>query len=332
MTREHSEEFQPDVPRAVSGDPAAAGVSSSEASPDETTQPLASPVAAEEASTAPPGVDSDAGTAAAGVGRVRSGEVTEASAPAPAGSGGGGRVGGSAADPTRMPPRRGAVAIAVLLALLGFSLVVQVKSISTDSSLATTRQEDLVRILSDLEAQEERLRQEIAELEESQRQLTSGVAGRQAALEEATRQADELGILAGTLPATGPGLAVRFASDGGKPLRASTILDAVQELRGAGAEAMQITGANGVTVRVVASTAFLDVEGGLSAGGKRLTAPYTIAVIGEPNTMRTALNIPGGVVASVRGDGGNVTIEERAVVDVSALAVPVELRHARPVS
>lgn len=233
--------------------------------------------------------------------------------------------------PAGLRPRGGVLAIAALLALLGFSLVVQVKSVSTDESLGATRQEDLVRILSDLESQEERLRQEIAALEESQRQLTSGAQGREAALEEATRQADELGILAGTLRATGPGLAVRFSS-GGKPLRAFPILDAVQELRGAGAEAMQISGGAGGAVRIVASTAFLDVDGGIAVGGKRLTGPYTITVIGDPSTMRTALNIPGGVVASVRGDGGNVTVEERAVVDVSALAAPVDLRHARPVS
>lgn len=251
------------------------------------------------------------------------------SADPPTAAEGGSRSAGPSFLPVR--PRRGAVAIAVLLALLGFSLVVQVRSISTDSSLATTRQEDLVRILSDLEAQEERLRQEIAELEESQRQLMSGAEGRQAALEAATRQADELGILAGTLRASGPGLAIRFAADS-KPVRAFAILDAVQELRGAGAEAMQITGGNGVAVRIVASTAFLQADGGLSVGGTWLTGPYTIMVIGDPTTMRTALNIPGGVVASVRGDGGNVTIEEHAVVDVSAVSRPIDLRHARPVS
>jgi uncharacterized protein YlxW (UPF0749 family) len=223
------------------------------------------------------------------------------------------------------------VVIAVLLALLGFTFVVQVKTTSTDSSFAALRQEDLVRILSDLEAQEERLRRDIADLEESQRQLTSGAEGRQAAIEEATQRADELGILAGTLRARGPGLTVRFAPVA-KPVRASTILDAVQELRGAGAEAMQISGADGATVRVVASTYFLDADGGVLTGGQRLVAPYLITVIGDPTTMRTALNIPGGVVASVSGDGGNVTIHERDAVEVTAVTDPGNPQHARPVS
>ncbi|MFI7553328.1 DUF881 domain-containing protein [Micromonospora sediminimaris] len=225
-----------------------------------------------------------------------------------------------------------AVMIMVLLGLLGFTLAVQLKMTSTDSSLAAARQEDLVRILYDLEAREIRLRQDIAALEESQRQLRSGEQGRQAALEEATRRADELGILAGTLPARGPGLTVRFQA-GAKPISAVRVLDAVQELRGAGAEAMQISGGDQATVRIVASTYFLNGENGaLIVDGRPLTGPFTITVLGDPATMRTALNIPGGVVASVAGDGGNVIVEEREVAEVSALHVPRPLEHARPVS
>ncbi|MDG4766121.1 DUF881 domain-containing protein [Solwaraspora sp. WMMD406] len=242
--------------------------------------------------------------------------------PPPAGSGG--RRGG---------PRLSSAGliIVVLLVLLGFTFVAQVRSTATDPTLTAARQEDLVRILSDLEAREERLRQDIAELEESQRQLTSGAQGREAALAEASRRADELGVLGGSLPAVGPGLRVRFTA-GAEPLRAAALLDAVQELRGAGAEAMQISGGSGRSVRLVASSYFLDVDGGVEVDGQRLTGPYEILVIGEATTMRTALNIPGGVVASVSGDGGTVIVEEREVVEVSTLSEPRVLRYARPVS
>ncbi|RKN41392.1 DUF881 domain-containing protein [Micromonospora endolithica] len=224
------------------------------------------------------------------------------------------------------------VMIAVLLALLGFTLVVQLKTTSTDPTAVATRQEDLVRILYDLNSREVRLRQDISALEDSQRQLQSGEQGRQAALEEATRRADELGILAGTLPATGPGLAVRFEG-GANGVPASKVLDAVQELRGAGAEAMQISGGDRASVRIVASTYFLDgADRSLVVDGRRLTGPFTITVIGDPATMRTALNIPGGVVASVAGVGGTVIVEDREVAEVSALHAPIKLEHARPVS
>lgn len=245
---------------------------------------------------------------------------------------------GDAASPAAGPPggprhrvSGASVMIAVLLAALGFTLVVQLRNVSTDPTLGAARQEDLVRILSDLQAREQRLNTDIAELEDSRRQLASGVQGGQAALAEASRRADELGILAGSLQATGPGLMVRFRGNTDQ-LKARTVLDAVQELRGAGAEAMQIAGADGAAVRIVASTYFLDGAGGVNVDGKLLSAPYTIAVIGDPETMRTALNIPGGVVELVGQAGGTVTMNEAPAIEVTARHISGTMQYARPVS
>jgi uncharacterized protein YlxW (UPF0749 family) len=239
-------------------------------------------------------------------------------------------------DPVRVPEKAapwqrlssaGAL-IWVLLALFGFTLVVQLRSNDTDQGLAGARQDDLVRILSDLEARDTRLQAEITALEGSRQQLTSGVAGREAALAEADKRADELGLLAGTLPGRGSGLVITIAG-----VKASEILNAVQELRGAGGEVMQISGAGGRTVRIVASTYFVDAEGGgIVVDGERLAGPYTLTVIGVPQTMQTALEIPGGVVASVQSDGGSVTMEQRISVDVTAVREATSLQYARPVS
>jgi uncharacterized protein YlxW (UPF0749 family) len=218
--------------------------------------------------------------------------------------------------------------IAFLLAVFGFTLVVQLRSNDGDQGLAGARQEDLVRILSDLDSRDSRLQSEISGLETSQRQLTSGVAGRQAALAEADKRADELGLLAGTLPGQGPGL--RIVLD---KVQGSEILNAVQELRGAGGEVMQIYGAGGNAVRIVASSYFVDADGGgLIVDGMRLSGPYTLDVIGPPQTMQTALQIPGGVVASVNSDGGSVTLEQRTMVEVTALRKAATLQYARPAS
>jgi len=220
----------------------------------------------------------------------------------------------------------------VLLALFGFTLVVQLRSNDTDQGLATARQEDLVRILSDLEARDTRLSAEINTLEQSQRQLTSGVAGRQAALAEADKRADELGLLAGTLPGRGPGLRIIIDPKAGA-VKASAVLNAVQELRGAGGEVMELDGANGAKVRIVASTYFIDASGGgIVADNVRLTAPYTLWVIGAPQTMQTALQIPGGVVASVESAGGSVAMDQRSLIEVTALRKATDLQYARPVS
>jgi uncharacterized protein YlxW (UPF0749 family) len=230
----------------------------------------------------------------------------------------------------RLPTRSGAL-IGVLLALLGFALAVQLKGNDQDQELAGARQEDLVRILDDLDSRKERLQREISSLNVQKQQISSGEQGRQAALNEARQRADELGILAGTLAAQGPGLSVRFAA-GKDAIPAGVVLDAVEELRGAGAEAMQISGSSGGSVRIVASTSFVDSGAGLLVDSKRLTGPYTVLVIGDPSTMQAALNIPGGVVDTVRRAGGRVEVGEPRVVRVSQLRPVSTPRFARPVS
>jgi uncharacterized protein YlxW (UPF0749 family) len=243
------------------------------------------------------------------------------------------------AEPTDVPePRRlgtrssgtGAL-IGLLLVVLGFAIATQVRSTNTDEALDNARPEDLVRILSDLDSRAERLRREIAELEESKRQLESGAQGREAALAEARRRAEVLGILAGTLPAEGPGLEVVFAPRDQR-IRADSVLDAVEELRGAGAEALQISGATGDPVRIVAASYFVDSGDGITVDGVPMSSPYTIEVIGDPATMQTALNIPGGVVDAVRQHGGNVTMRQPDLVRVTALHSGGPLKYARPVS
>jgi uncharacterized protein YlxW (UPF0749 family) len=228
-------------------------------------------------------------------------------------------------------PSAGSATIAVLLLLLGFALVVQLKSRNTDAELASARPEDLVRILSDLDSQQTRLRREISDLENTKRQLDSGTQGQEAALADARIRAEELGILAGTLPAEGPGLIIDFVP-GGEPVRAETVLDAVEELRGAGAEAMQIAGNTGPAVRIVASTSFVDDGDGLRVDGATLAATYRVTVIGDPQTMLTALNIPGGVVDTVRQHSGTVSVHQADTVRVTALHAPVTLKYARPAS
>jgi uncharacterized protein YlxW (UPF0749 family) len=220
--------------------------------------------------------------------------------------------------------------IGLLLVLFGFAFVVQLRSNATDEQLSSARPEDLVRILSDLDARKDRLSQEISQLQTTQQQLAAGSQGRAAALDAAAKRARDLGILAGTLPAQGPGIQVQFLS-GPQGLKAALILDAVQELRDAGAEALEIDGANGTTVRVVASSWFVDApDNGLQVDGRTLTGPYWLTAIGDPQTMRTALNIPGGVVDRVHNAGGNVIVNEPGTVRISALHEAATPRYARP--
>jgi uncharacterized protein YlxW (UPF0749 family) len=223
--------------------------------------------------------------------------------------------------------RRVDLLVALLLGLLGFAAVVQVRATQEEGPLAGARQEDLVQILDDLSNRNARLRSEIGTLNQARERLTTGSDRTEAALEEARRRAQVLGVLAGTVPAEGPGVSLVF-TDLQRTLRADVLLDALQELRDAGAEAVMLEGpvrpgggrtAQTQSVRVVASTSLLDDEQGVVVDGALLRPPYRFAVVGDPATLASALGIPGGVIATVERLGGSVTVTQLDTVVVDAL-------------
>ncbi|HEX5494167.1 MAG TPA: DUF881 domain-containing protein [Mycobacteriales bacterium] len=260
------------------------------------------------------------------------GEPTEVTGPDGAPAGDGGEPAGAADGRPAVTGRRGlaggavraSVLIGVLFALLGFGLAVQVHTNSSTGGLATARQDDLVRILDDLSSREDRLRQQISSLQQARRELSSSGDKASVALSEARNRSTTLGILAGTIPARGPGVQITI-HDPGHRLDAEDLLDVVEELRAAGAEAFQVG-----PVRIGMSSAFTEHNGAIVADGTPLSAPYVVLAIGDPGTLATALNIPGGVVASVRNAGGQAVVKQRDRLVISALRPVSTPRYASP--
>lgn len=219
---------------------------------------------------------------------------------------------------------RANVFAAVLAIALGFAIATQVQQ-TNHSGLEQLREDELVRILDDVSQEQDRLATDARALELSRDRLLSGVDASTEALKSAQERLDTLGILTGTASASGPGVVITIRDTENKIL-AARLLDALQELRDAGAEAVQIN-----DVRIVADSWFADVDGGVQISGQRVKAPYTILAIGDPATMASAMDIPGGVTESVRREGAQSTVRQSQSVQVTALHSVGEPRYARPV-
>jgi uncharacterized protein YlxW (UPF0749 family) len=232
--------------------------------------------------------------------------------------------------PTPPQPRRRlvpAALIGALVAILGFGIAVQVHANSGKDNLSSLRESDLINILDDQNARADRLRQQIAVLEQTLRSLQGSGDRSAAARAQALAEAQALGILLGTLPSTGPGVIVTIA-DPRHALTAEELLDVVAELRGAGAEAIDFGG-----VRVSTDSTF--ATGGsqvntVTLDGAALTPPYRVLAIGDPKTLDTALNIPGGVAATIRTEGGDLVVAERPAITITAVRGLTKDTYATP--
>jgi uncharacterized protein YlxW (UPF0749 family) len=265
----------------------------------------------------------DAGTGSRPEGEGEALDVVDEDGAAPAGTG----VPPSGAGTARRRRNRIAAGlIGVLTLLLGFAFAVQVRTNDSTEQLSTAREEDLVRLLDGLNNQEERMRSQIAEQRAILDQLTSSDSQSAAALAEARSRAAAIGILNGTLAAQGPGLRMVIRDPEGS-VRVADLLDAIEELRGAGAETMQIDG-----VRVGVDTAVAGAPGALRLDDTPLRAPFEVVVIGSPQDLETAMNIPGGVVQRITGLGGSVDITQEQQVVVDALRPLQRPQYAAPKS
>ena len=191
---------------------------------------------------------------------------------------------------------RGQLLAALVCALLGFAVVVQAHQAQVQS-LASLRESDLIAVLDNVTQESARLDDQARALQRTFDGLRTSSDRAPAARQAARERLEVLGVLAGTLPATGPGVEIDIP-DPKLAVNSTELLETVQELRDAGAEAMRIG-----PVRVVASTALVDAETGMLIDQTVVTPPYKILAIGDPQTLAAALEIPGGVLEVLRGKG-----------------------------
>jgi uncharacterized protein YlxW (UPF0749 family) len=222
-------------------------------------------------------------------------------------------------------PTRGQLIVAVLLAVLGFAAITQVRFNEVDNTYASLREQDLIDIFNDLAGTSQRAEAEIARLESTRDDLLSSTGAREAALVQAQDEADTLAILAGLVPVTGPGIRITVTEEDG-PVEVQDMVDTFQELRTAGAEAIQVNG----DVRVVANTAVEDATGGLSIGGQLVTSPYVIDVIGDPHTLAAAVEFPSGPRDLFEEDGAAVAVDELSSIDIESVVKLPRTEFAEP--
>lgn len=221
---------------------------------------------------------------------------------------------------------RGQIIVAVLLAALGFAAVVQVRLTHTDDDFSGQRREELIQLLDSLSAASDRAQTQIDDLEDTRGELLSSSERRIAAAKEQQRQLEILQILAGTVPAVGPGITITIDDPEGE-LEESALINAIGELREAGAEAIEIND----SVRVVASTSFTtDSDGIISADGVEVRPPYVIDAIGSADTLSRALDFPGGLREQVEKAGGQLQVEESNSVEVSSLHTVEPAEYSQP--
>jgi uncharacterized protein YlxW (UPF0749 family) len=231
-------------------------------------------------------------------------------------------------DALRRPTAFGALAV-VLCVVLGVAIVTQARRTTSGDALESARPADLVVLLDSLQQREAALNKDVADLQRTLAALTAAGSDDQAAIADAKSRLAALSILVGTVAATGPGVTLTINDPAGG-VSPEVLIDVVNELRAAGAEAIEIRGGSS-SVRVGVDTWIAGSPGALFIDTQSVSAPYSLLAIGDPPTLAAAVNIPGGAVDSVERVGATITVAQSDRVDVTALRQPKPRQYAQPV-
>lgn len=242
-------------------------------------------------------------------------------------------TGAAVAQAADRPRRKSQIVFGVLGVLLclvlGIAIVTQVRQTESGDALESARPADLLVLLDSLQQREAALNTEVTELQRNLAAMQAAGNSDQAAIENARTRLAALSILIGTVAATGPGVNITI-DDPGPGVAPETLLDVINELRAAGAEAMEIRSGQRA-VRVGVDTWVVGSPGALVVDSLTLSPPYSILAIGDPPTLAAATNIPGGAVDSVERVGGKMTVTQSDRVDITTLRQPKARQYAQPV-
>jgi uncharacterized protein YlxW (UPF0749 family) len=213
---------------------------------------------------------------------------------------------------------RSQLLVAVVAFLLGLLVVVQIRAQSGGDRLATLSAQDLTLLVGNLNADNDRLRGEIAGLQRQLESLELGGTRGATSVADIRNDLDRIRAWAGLDPVAGDGITITVRG----PIGAPDVEDVINELHNAGAEAIAID-----DVRVVTGTVIGGVPGSISVDDTPLGDPFTIRAIGAQESLTGSLTRAGGIVAQLAATNPDAALD---IQPTDRLTLPATTRGLVP--
>jgi uncharacterized protein YlxW (UPF0749 family) len=193
----------------------------------------------------------------------------------------------------------GRLAVSVVLMLLGFLVVVQLRSQAVNPGLAGLSAQDLTVLVANLTTRNNELRDEIAVLERQKESVASAVERGDTSAVQIRTDLTRIQGWSGALAVSGAG--VRVLVEG--PIPGDAVSQLINELQNAGAEGIAIAGIRDVPGVVVTGPA-----GALTVNGVTPPEPLELLAVGQPETLTGSLTRAGGPIAQIAARFPDVTV------------------------
>ena len=212
-----------------------------------------------------------------------------------------------------MMKKQYSAALTATCVILGVIIGVQVNTVKQQRmTTENQRLSEAILALNQMQAERDALLEQNQALEKNMKEYQNGTLG---------TEMEQLLAFAGLTEVSGPGITVTMTDSSSKGsgdmnaylVHAEDLLSVVNELYGAGAEAVSINGQ-----RMVGKSAITCAGSIVMVNGVRVAAPFEIRAVGEADVLDAALHFPGGVVDNLAPWGIEISVRREAAVVVPA--------------
>lgn len=208
--------------------------------------------------------------------------------------------------------------IAIILGLMCFLTVyltcIQFKTVDNIdvTELETMRENELRTALADWKEKYEEVVTEYEATNEKINEYNSKIENDEKAGELITQDLENAKMLLGLTDVEGTGIIITMTDNSEKQVDSTDLLDLVNELNSAGAEAISINGQ-----RIVPMTDIFDVDNFIVIKGKRITSPYVIKAIGDVTYLQSALSIKKGYLDEHKTNGYTISLKTEEKITIN---------------
>lgn len=226
--------------------------------------------------------------------------------------------------------------LGIMCFMLTIGIVVQIKTVNNNGTTVGIKQEEselktqVLKMKEKYENSYEKLQKIEQELEVTRQNLTNN----DEELESLEQQIKEANMLLGLTDVYGEGVTITL-TDGvisSNTLKVEDLLihdidlvNVVNELKNAGAEAIEING------KRIVSTSSIDCDGNvISVNGEKITSPFTINAIGYPELLST-LNRAGGYLDILNDYNIKTDFKKKDKISISKYLGIMSFKYAKSV-
>ncbi len=213
--------------------------------------------------------------------------------------------------------------ISIMLTTL---ISIQFRSIekSTSMGIESMQEDELRAQLAEWKSEYEEVHAKVESNNEKINEYTNIVQNNKEASELLEKELQEYNMLVGKTNVTGSGVVLRLADNIVTSYSASNLINIVNELWHAGAEAISIN-----EQRIIGNTEIVMIQARyMLINGQKITAPYEVKVIGNKEKLNNALTLKNeGLLDYYKTRDYTIEMSVQDNINIPAYTQPIELKY-----